>query len=566
MWGNGIDRNVRRQGGWLTVWCCLAAGAFVIDASTVDVAAQDRRFPYDAILDADSDFVRCGPGPKYYPTGKLPKGARVVVHRHDPGGWAMIAPPDGSFSWIQSDYVQKAVSGRGSLTSNNVIVHVGSSLGDERSVYQRTLSRGDAVEVIGEQTFVTERGPVKMYKIKPPVREYRWIAVKSIVPADGRRDPAAPARPAAPKPIPFIQGPIALELETDVAETTDVFAPSPSSSSDSMPGRTPAAPVSSRREPARDPFSNPSDDEPPSMNTASPATPAVSDTAAGGGSLEELRQQLAELDHRFRTMLQAEPQTWDLGSLKAEYLALEKAAGHPAFTSHINQRLGTIQRYSRIQADYVEFHRLTTQTQQRDAELLAQQRQNDARLQAINAQPALANAPIPNPFDQAAAGGQPPQFGSGPGFPGSMAFNGPMSPNGPGAAPPAFASSNPATGFGPPGFGPQNFGQPGFGPEAPGPGNAGPGGPAAEPPKFSGAGIVQRSSIPAPGVPPYILVAPDGRLLAYLEPAPGIDLAQAQNQALGIIGERGFRDELQTDVITVRGFQPVALRAAPVRQ
>ena len=93
-----------------------------------------------------------------------------------------------------------------------------------------------------------------------------------------------------------------------------------------------------------------------------------------------------------------------------------------------------------------------------------------------------------------------------------------------------------------------------------------PAAPAAPGPRYSGAGIIQRSSITADGVPGYMLMSPDGRLLAYLEPAPGIDLSQAQNRAWGIIGDRSFRDQLQSDVIVVRGFQPVVLRTGPAPQ
>ena len=57
-----------------------------------------------------------------------------------------------------------------------------------------------------------------------------------------------------------------------------------------------------------------------------------------------------------------------------------------------------------------------------------------------------------------------------------------------------------------------------------------------------------------------MLVAPDGRLLAYLEASQGVNLDSLQNQALGIVGERSFREALQADVIVVRGYQPVVLR------
>ena len=65
-----------------------------------------------------------------------------------------------------------------------------------------------------------------------------------------------------------------------------------------------------------------------------------------------------------------------------------------------------------------------------------------------------------------------------------------------------------------------------------------------------------------PGGPQYALVAPGGKLLAYLVPAQGVDLKKAVNQSMGIIGDRSFRQEWGADTITVRGMQPVQLKTA----
>lgn len=496
------------------VWLMLGLIGFGLPAAD----AQQQKFPYEAVVDSDDEQVRCGPGPKYYATSKLVRGTRVMVHRHDPGGWAMIAPPEGSFSWIQAEYVQKSASGRGTLTANNVIVHVGSVLNEERSVYQRTMSRGDSVEVIGEARFTTDRGPRHMYKILPPAREYRWIAGKSLAPANGRSTPAAPNKPLAPAaPIPSIQGPIARELEMEVAAESDAFAPSPFSTSPvSLEGGSGVATA-----PAM-----------PNIAAATDAERTVSETGQPLESLEGLRVRLTELDSRFRTTLQADPPQWNLTELRQSYVELEQAARHPAFTSHVQQRLATLERYRKIQQDYVDFDRLTSETRERDARLMSLQRQQEEQLRSLEAAAATAAAnqgtstspgsPSPTPF------GMPPN---------------PLDSSEPSARAPGAPAATPV-------------------PEAPAAPAAQPMSQTRTPSKFSGAGIVQRSTIPAPGVPPYMLIAPDGRLLAYLEPAPGIDLGQAQNQSLGIIGERGYRDTLKTDVIVVRGFQPVQLRSA----
>ena len=67
---------------------------------------QSRTFPYQAVITENETYVRSGPGSRYYPTARLSEGVNVTVHRHDPGGWYMIAPPAGSFSWIRAEYIE----------------------------------------------------------------------------------------------------------------------------------------------------------------------------------------------------------------------------------------------------------------------------------------------------------------------------------------------------------------------------------------------------------------------------------------------------------------------------
>ena len=87
----------------------------------------------------DGENVWSGPNPKkHYATSRLDKGQRVKVIRHDPGGWCMIAPPEGSFSWVRASYVDRET---GALKENRIFVHVGSELNpDEFMTIQRELS------------------------------------------------------------------------------------------------------------------------------------------------------------------------------------------------------------------------------------------------------------------------------------------------------------------------------------------------------------------------------------------------------------------------------------------
>ena len=84
--------------------------------------------------------------------------------------------------------------------------------------------------------------------------------------------------------------------------------------------------------------------------------------------------------------------------------------------------------------------------------------------------------------------------------------------------------------------------------------------PAKSPATYDGAGIIRRSASAIRGAPAFVLVTPGGRLLAHLQPAPGVDLSPYVGQAMGVIGHRSYRQELQGEMIVVRSLQPVRLK------
>ena len=79
-----------------------------LSALVNSAAAQaSRTFPYDAVVVDDEVYARSGPGKQYYPTSRFRKGDPVSVVRQDPGGWFMIEPPLGSFSWVRTEFVRR---------------------------------------------------------------------------------------------------------------------------------------------------------------------------------------------------------------------------------------------------------------------------------------------------------------------------------------------------------------------------------------------------------------------------------------------------------------------------
>ncbi|WP_010581907.1 SH3 domain-containing protein [Schlesneria paludicola] len=371
---------------------CLIAG-FVFFTSVVTVPAEERTFPYEAVIDvADGDDVWSGPSSKkFYPTSHLNRGQRVKVVRHDPGGWCMIEPPEGSFSWIRASHVQKNGPNHGSLKQNRIVVHVGSDLNpDDFTTIQAELSKDADVEILGEKSFqVGDEAPRVMLKIAPPKGEWRWIARKSIVPIDAfRNDPFPSDHPKKRT------GPIA-------EQDDDAFA----------------KPVSTGpvvRESLTDSSSN---------EATSSRTETATEKQAG-------KQRLTEIDQQFREMIQNDPPTWDLDTLEQQYRQLDADVGLASMTSTIKLRVDAVKRYRKVYKDYIDFYKLSSETKERDAQL--QQQQAQFQPDSVKPSPMADPQQAPTPITQ----------------PGSSApVLGPAQPVASGQAPAAAPSTGPTPSF-----------------------------------------------------------------------------------------------------------------------
>jgi hypothetical protein len=434
--------------------------------------AQGRQFPYDAVITQDETYVRSGPGTRYYPTSRLARGTKVTVHRHDPGGWYMIAPPADSFSWIRREYVDRQGDDSGVVTENQVVVRVGTVFGDTRDVEQKRLSRGDRVKILGEKVFTVEGESIAMFKIAPPRGEYRWIPGQFVTDGDsiaGRSEQPprgeTPVGSARTKPRP------------------DPFADTPPESNKPL--------VRSRGESDRS--TAPSES---SVARSAPPEPRVS---------AEHRERLARLDAEFRQVVRAEIPEWDFVKLEEGYRELQESSTEESFQFQLEQRFAALAKYQKIKDQYDEFVRLTEETARRDAEIVKTSGQNLPPIVS----PAERTRTPPTPAESRSVGPTP-------------------------APAPAEAGSAESASGGEPA--------------------------SDDPPKLAGAGIVSRAVVNFPGAPRHLLLAPDGRMLAFLQPRGNLDLDRYAGHAMGVVGERSHRADLQADVILVDSIVPVRLK------
>ncbi|MBX3436373.1 MAG: hypothetical protein KF861_02705 [Planctomycetaceae bacterium] len=237
---------------------------------------------------------------------------------------------------------------------------------------------------------------------------------------------------------------------------------------------------------------------------------AVVKSGPDAAQLDQARRQLAELDDQLRAMLAQGPGQWQLDDMEQSYRALQSSSS-PGIAGMIDARIETIASRRPIKAEYEAFVAITSRTDQRDAELLSLQRGSLVSMPVTSSAVQLG---LPQPLESAG------------GIPGAPQGN----------VPPQ----------GPPG--PVTLNQP---PTAPA---------DVDITQLDGAGIISRVPMPRPGLPLHVLVAPDGRLLAYLHADGGVNLDAYLGRSMGVVGRRIHEERLRSDVIIVQKLTPVQLQ------
>ncbi|HZZ41970.1 MAG TPA: hypothetical protein VFE58_03470 [Tepidisphaeraceae bacterium] len=174
-------KNQARRFVLLSTLSLTVAGVVPAALAQVVPPVENAKFGATGTVNADAVAVHSGPGENYYPTAHLDKGASVTVLGVK-FEWLKILPPDGSFSYVAKQYIEKTGDTTGKATRANVNVRVGSTLTPLKATIQCQLQTDDKVEILGEAE--------EYYKIKPPAGAYLYInkqyvdATKMLGPTD----------------------------------------------------------------------------------------------------------------------------------------------------------------------------------------------------------------------------------------------------------------------------------------------------------------------------------------------------------------------------------------------
>ncbi len=301
--------------------------------------------PFDAAVQSaagEEIYVRSGPGTeKHYPTAKLKNGDRVHVLRKDPGGWFMITPPPGSYSWILSRYVVRN-GNQGTVKENGIVVRVGAFGSAQRDVEQVRLNQGDTVEILGEQILDSDKGKDQWLQIKPPRGEHRWIKGSHLVELnpDGTPKVLAQTGDGKIKNIPESTGAHAVESPTEKiagptkprGKTPAAEGPAYIADKDLGGGNAPKFGPPGRKPEVADPFAD------------LPEGAAIAPTL-GHSQDVAIREELKILDQELAQILSQPAADWELGPQREDLESLKETAGKSPIVAQIDQRLARLDEY-----------------------------------------------------------------------------------------------------------------------------------------------------------------------------------------------------------------------------
>lgn len=323
-----------------------------------DVA--NSKYQIDGVINVDSVYVRSGPGEGYYPTQELGKSYAITVVgiKFD---WLKILPPEGSFSYVGSVFVDRVGdSNIGKINRNDVNIRAGSTVNAMKTTVQTRLNAGDEVEIIGKEE--------EYLKIKPPAGAYLYV----------KKDFVTIAKPAASTPD--SSTPITMQTaptgQSVSPQPNHASMESPSASSGAIVISTPTTAPSSALTAAA-PTTN------PSVASAAPSTqPAVA--AAPPPTADEL---FTKYESAFTELSKQPLDSQPLDEMISNYQSIAQSDQlSDELKSVVKIRIATLQARQDNKVKLVEMQRLEKVAADRQLALQAEQQELAERLKASQLQ------------------------------------------------------------------------------------------------------------------------------------------------------------------------------------
>jgi len=345
----------------ILVFCFLVAAA--------PWASANESSPYEAFVCVEHADVVAGPGHRYYTTDRLPHGTKVEIYREEASGWLAIRPPEGSFSWVPSEFIERLDDDQLGKVKQSTGSWIGTATEHVGEHYQQvTLKTGELVHIEAEKSISSKAGAERTWlKIAPPAGEYRWIHLRDVSRQKTVDPPTVTEEivelpKAEPRRLEVSGGAIAIreirqpETRFDRAveqaqyrsptaienrsSSTDGFVPR--KRRDSEQGIAPpiaTAPNTAANRPRLDP--------PARIASATPiaSIPAKTPTAVTGLSNEEIVRQLDQVEVDLSLMVARDRSEWNLPSLRRRVESLVETGADPVARGRARLTLDKIKQF-----------------------------------------------------------------------------------------------------------------------------------------------------------------------------------------------------------------------------
>jgi len=315
-------------------------------------AVENSKYQVQGVINGGPVNVRSGPGEGYYATQLLDKGASVTVVgiKFD---WLKIIPPDGSFSYVGSVFVDRSADGAtGKINRNDVHIRAGSQVNASKTTVQTLLGIGDTVQILGKED--------EYLKIKPPAGAYLYVNKQfvDIVKAQpGAAALSADSQTAAPSGATGSNNVAPAELprtNSPTIETPEVITTATPAAATTMPTTAPS---------------------PTAMAAATRPAVAAAPPAPTG---EEL---FGKYEQEFTELSKQPLAEQSLGDLTAKYQGIAKSADLSDELKRVVQlRIATLNGRAQSQTRLLEARKMEKEAAQKQLVLQAEQQELAERL------------------------------------------------------------------------------------------------------------------------------------------------------------------------------------------
>lgn len=199
-----------RKAAWITAAVVVCAGT--LWAQSTRPASESKPTPIGkvGVVKGTNVYVRSGPSTNYYPVLKLNTGDKIKVVESN-YGWLTIDSPPGTYSLIDSTFIDKTDDHTGTCNGDRVWVYAGSDLDKRNYAKQVQLNKGDKINILG----TTE--DKAFCKITPPAGAHLYMSADFVDLAGG----ASKVEPVKPGDLKKTQVEVAGMVSTRPADNDE---------------------------------------------------------------------------------------------------------------------------------------------------------------------------------------------------------------------------------------------------------------------------------------------------------------------------------------------------------